>query len=96
MAKKFDVEEKILEKSLDLFYKHGFVKASIRDIVKAVGITNSEVLGFLEIRKGVSGGAFVVEIDMQKARESIYNFLHFKNLSLKDLNDRKGFFKETL
>jgi AcrR family transcriptional regulator len=43
MAKKFDVEEKILEKSIDLFYKHGFVKASIRDIVKEVGITNSTV-----------------------------------------------------
>jgi AcrR family transcriptional regulator len=43
MAKKFDVEEKILEKSIDLFYRHGFVKASIRDIVKEVGITNSTV-----------------------------------------------------
>lgn len=43
MAKKFDVKEKILEKSVNLFYKHGFVKASIRDIVKAVGITNSTI-----------------------------------------------------
>lgn len=43
MAKKFDVERKILEKSIDLFYKYGFVKASIRDIVKAVGITNSTI-----------------------------------------------------
>ncbi len=43
MAKKFNVREKILEKSTDLFYKDGFVKASIRDIVKAVGITNSTV-----------------------------------------------------
>ncbi len=33
----------IIEKATDLFYKHGFVKASIRDIVKAVGITNSTV-----------------------------------------------------
>ena len=33
----------IVEKATDLFYKHGFVKASIRDIVKAVGITNSTV-----------------------------------------------------
>ena len=43
MAKRFDVKERILEKSLDLFYRYGFVKASIRDIVKAVGITNSTV-----------------------------------------------------
>ena len=33
----------IIEKATDLFYKHGFVKASIRDIVKAVGVTNSAV-----------------------------------------------------
>jgi TetR/AcrR family transcriptional regulator, cholesterol catabolism regulator len=33
----------IIQKATDLFYKHGFVKASIRDIVKAVGITNSTV-----------------------------------------------------
>lgn len=43
MAKKFDVQERILEKSIDLFYRCGFGKASIRDIVKAVGITNSTV-----------------------------------------------------
>lgn len=33
----------IIEKATELFYKEGFVKASIRDIVKAVGITNSTV-----------------------------------------------------
>jgi AcrR family transcriptional regulator len=33
----------IIGKATDLFYEHGFVKASIRDIVKAVGITNSTV-----------------------------------------------------
>jgi GntR family transcriptional repressor for pyruvate dehydrogenase complex len=45
------------------------------------------VLGFLEIRKGVSGGAFVTEVDMTKARDSFNNFLLFKNLSLKDLSE---------
>ena len=33
----------IIKEATDLFYKHGFVKASIRDIVKAVGIANSTV-----------------------------------------------------
>jgi AcrR family transcriptional regulator len=42
-VKKFNVEEKILKKSVDLFFKHGFVKASIRDIVRAVDISNSTV-----------------------------------------------------
>jgi len=34
---------KIIEKATDLFYRHGFVKASVRDIVDAVGVTNSTV-----------------------------------------------------
>jgi len=41
MTKRFNIEQKIFEKSIDLFYKYGFVKASVRDIVKAVGINNS-------------------------------------------------------
>jgi AcrR family transcriptional regulator len=39
--KKSNTKDKIIEKATDLFYKHGFVKASIRDIVRAVGVTNS-------------------------------------------------------
>ena len=38
-----DTKALIIEKATDLFYRHGYVKASIRDIVKAVGITNSTV-----------------------------------------------------
>ena len=41
--KKSNTKERILEKATDLFYEHGFVKASIRDIVRSVGITNSTV-----------------------------------------------------
>lgn len=40
---KSNTKERILEKAIDLFYEHGFVKASIRDIVRSVGITNSTV-----------------------------------------------------
>ncbi len=35
--------EKILETAIDLFYQVGFVKASIRDIAKKVGIAKSSV-----------------------------------------------------
>lgn len=41
--KRSNTKEKILKKATDLFYEHGFVKASIRDIVRAVGVTNSTV-----------------------------------------------------
>ncbi len=39
--KKSNTKDKIIDKATDLFYKNGFVKASIRDIVRAVGVTNS-------------------------------------------------------
>lgn len=42
-SKKLNTKELILEKSIDLFYKQGFASASIREIVKAVGVTNSTV-----------------------------------------------------
>jgi len=57
-------------------------KVTLREAMRSL-----EVLGFLEIRKGVSGGAFVTEIDMKKARDSFTNFLHFKNLSLSNLSE---------
>ncbi len=41
--KKATTKEIIIKKATDLFYKHGFVKASIRDIVRSVGVTNSTV-----------------------------------------------------
>jgi GntR family transcriptional repressor for pyruvate dehydrogenase complex len=59
-------------------------KATLREAMRSL-----EVLGFLEIRKGVSGGAFVTEVDMKKARDSFINFLHFKNLSLNDLTEAR-------
>jgi GntR family transcriptional repressor for pyruvate dehydrogenase complex len=57
-------------------------KATLREALRSL-----EILGFLQIRKGVSGGPFVTEVDMKKARESFANFLHFKNLSLRSLSE---------
>ena len=57
-------------------------KASLREALRSL-----EVLGFLEIRKGATGGSFVTEVDMEKARTLLINFLHFKNLSLQDLSE---------
>ncbi|MFB3884647.1 MAG: FadR/GntR family transcriptional regulator [Thermodesulfobacteriota bacterium] len=57
-------------------------KATLREAMRSL-----EVLGFLEIRKGASGGAFVTEVDVKTARDCFINFLHFKNLSLKDLSE---------
>jgi GntR family transcriptional repressor for pyruvate dehydrogenase complex len=57
-------------------------KATLREALRSL-----EILGFLEIRKGVSGGPFVTEVDMKKARDCFANFLHFKNLSLRSLSE---------
>jgi len=57
-------------------------RATLREAMRSL-----EVLGFVEIRKGISGGAFVTEIDMKKAMESLTNFLLFKNLSLSNLSE---------
>jgi GntR family transcriptional repressor for pyruvate dehydrogenase complex len=57
-------------------------KATLREALRSL-----EILGFLEIRKGASGGAFVTEVDMKTARDSFTNFLLFKNLSLKNLSE---------
>ena len=57
-------------------------RATLREALRSL-----EVLGFLEIKKGASGGAFVVEMDMNKAREGLINFFHFTcNLSALPLN----------
>jgi GntR family transcriptional repressor for pyruvate dehydrogenase complex len=57
-------------------------KATLREALRSL-----EVLGFLEIRKGALGGAFITEVDMKKANDFLKNFLHFKNLSLENLTE---------
>jgi GntR family transcriptional repressor for pyruvate dehydrogenase complex len=66
----------------DLMKNFKVSKVTLREAMRSL-----EVLGFLEIRKGVSGGAFVAEVDMKTARNSFINFLHFKNLSLNALTE---------
>jgi len=66
----------------ELMENFGVSKATLREALRSL-----EILGFLEIRKGVSGGAFVTEVDMKKARDSFTNFLLFKNLSLSNLSE---------
>lgn len=57
-------------------------RATLREALRAL-----EFLGFLEIRKGANGGAFVTKVDVEKARDLFLNFLHFQDLSLKDLSE---------
>lgn len=68
----------------NLLIKFGVSKQTLREALRAL-----EVMGFLSIRKGASGGAVVVEVDMQTTRDSIANFLHFKNVSVRELSEAR-------
>jgi len=57
-------------------------KATLREGIRAL-----ETLGFLQVCKGASGGAFVTEVNVKTARECLSNFLRFQHLSLKDLSE---------
>ncbi|MBU2054410.1 MAG: FadR family transcriptional regulator [Proteobacteria bacterium] len=66
----------------ELMNKFGVSKGSLREALRSL-----EVLGLLEIRKGALGGAFVTEVDTEKAKEGFSNFFVFRDLSLKNLFD---------
>jgi GntR family transcriptional regulator, transcriptional repressor for pyruvate dehydrogenase complex len=44
-----------------------------------------EGLGVLHIRQGVSGGPYVTEIGVERAKENLASFFQFKNLSIQNL-----------
>ena len=66
----------------ELIRQFGASKATIREALRSL-----EVLGFVRITKGVSGGAFVTEVDVKKVRNYFANFLLFKHLSVKNLTE---------
>ena len=55
-------------------------KATMREALRVL-----EVMGLIEIRKGVGGGVFIAEVEMKTTINSIINFLHFKSVSIKDI-----------
>lgn len=58
----------------------GVSKATLREALRGL-----ELLGFLQVRKGVEGGAVITEVDIKPALGCLTNYLHFKNLSIGDL-----------
>lgn len=55
-------------------------KATMREALRVL-----EVMGLIEIRKGIAGGAFVAEVDMKTTIHSLINFLHFQSVTVRDL-----------
>lgn len=55
-------------------------KGTLREAMRVL-----EFLGLVEIKKGVTGGACIAEIDNHIALDILANFLYFKNLTIKNL-----------
>ena len=70
----------------ELAINFGVSKASLREAFRAL-----EALGLLEVRQGMSGGAFVREVDSQTARSSMFNYIFFQNPSIDEFTQLRGF-----
>ncbi len=66
----------------DLVEQFGVSKHTLREALRTL-----ESMGLITIKRGAGGGPVVSEVDIETARESFANFLHFKNVSLSDLSE---------
>lgn len=55
-------------------------KATTREALRVL-----EVMGLIEMRKGISGGIFIAQVGMRTTLHSIINFLHFQPISIKEI-----------
>lgn len=69
------------------FAKHfGVSKSSLREAYRIL-----EAYGLLEIRQGMSGGAFVKEVDLRTVKETLVNYFFFQNPGLKEYTQIRRF-----
>ena len=74
------------EKELTLQF--GVSKATMREAQRVL-----EAMGLIEIKKGTAGGSFVAEVKMRTTTHSIINFLHFQQVSIKEITMLRYFFE---
>lgn len=65
-----------------LMEQFGVSKQSLKEALRAL-----EYIGLLEIKKGVGGGAYVVEMDREVIREVLASFLFFKKPTVHNLSE---------
>ncbi|RLC14328.1 MAG: hypothetical protein DRI57_14655 [Deltaproteobacteria bacterium] len=66
----------------------GVSKASLREAFRAL-----EALGLLEVRQGVSGGAFIQKVNLETTRDSITNYIFFQNPSIREFTELRSIFE---
>ncbi len=64
----------------ELADQFGVSKATMREALRVL-----EVMGLIEMRKGISGGIFTAQVGMRTTIHSIINFLHFQPISIKEI-----------
>ena len=55
-------------------------KATMREALRVL-----EVLGLIEVRKGIAGGAFAAKVGMETTIHSLVNFIHFQPVSIREI-----------
>lgn len=63
----------------ELSERFGVSKSSLREAYRAL-----EALGLLEVRQGVSGGAFICKVDIGTVRDGLVNYFFFQNPSISE------------
>ena len=72
----------ILPPEKELMEQFGVSKQTLRESLRAL-----EHMGLIDVRKGVGGGAHIVEVDIEVTKQSLANFLYFQNLSIENLSE---------
>jgi GntR family transcriptional repressor for pyruvate dehydrogenase complex len=71
-----------LPAEMELVQRFQVSKQTLREALRAL-----QYLGLIEIRKGMNGGAYIAEVDMEVTLASLANFLHFKNVSIEHISE---------
>ena len=71
-----------LPAEMELVHRFQVSKQTLREALRAL-----QYLGLIEIRKGVNGGAYVAEVDMDVTLASLANFLYFKHVSIEHISE---------
>lgn len=72
----------ILPPEKELMEQFGVSKQTLRESLRAL-----EHMGMIDVRKGIGGGAHIVEVDIEVTKQSLANFLYFKDLTIENLSE---------
>jgi GntR family transcriptional repressor for pyruvate dehydrogenase complex len=95
-----NIAQQIREAILDGELKIGEQLPSEKDFANHFGVSKSslreayrvlEAYGLLEIRQGMSGGAFIKKVDLSTVKDSLVNFFFFQNPGLREYTEIRTF-----